>query len=466
MDGGGKKVTAQMSDKRVVIVGGGFAGLSAAYTLMKRGITPLLLEAEDRAGGRGKGEKVDGFSLDMGAFVFTSTYDTAFRLCGELGLPLVPSTMKFGHYRKGRWVTTTPDQSLWNFIRHVRTAITMGFLSPAGMRSGYKVMREIHRQAPYMSFAGDSPLAEIDDDESFGDYLERLRVPEDLQVSLRAPLDMILGDPMPAGQALMRAYIGETMLHSGRVYMPERGIGSLSEALSDACSDAIRVSTPVRRIVVADGTVTGVVVDGETIEADAVICAVPGTKVPDLIPELPDETRRALSAVSYSTGCRVVIGLDHPPLPPGWHGALYPEDDDTPLLLNRTAFLPACAPPGKSILDLLIGRDRARELIPLNDEEIKRELLGAARRKAPPGSALPADDEGLFYRVYRWEEALCMGEPGMLAAMADVPRQIAGSIDNLVLAGDYMRVPSVNGALSSGENAAIEVADLLASLTS
>ena len=462
---GGEKGAGHMCAKRVVIVGGGFAGLSAAYTLMKRGITPLLLEAQERAGGRGKGEKVDGFSLDMGAFVFTSTYDTAFRLCEELGLPLVPSTMKFGHYRKGRWVTTTPDQSLWNFIRHFRAAVTMGFLSPAGMRSGFKVMREIHRQAPYMSFAGDSPLAEIDDEESFGQYLERLRVPEDLQVTLRGPLDMILGDPMPAGQALMRAYIGETMLHSGRVYMPERGIGSLSEALATACSDAIRVSTPASRIVVAGGTATGVVVDGETIEADAVICAVPGTKVSDLIPDLPEETRRALSTVSYSTGCRVVIGLDHAPLPPGWHGALYPEDDDTPLLLDRSVFLPACAPPGKSILDLLIGRERAKELIPLDDDEIKRQMLVAARRKAPPGSNLPGDDEGLFYRVYRWEEALCMGTPGMLAAMANVQGQIAKSIDNLFLAGDYTRVPAVNGALSSGESAAIEVADSLASST-
>ena len=451
-----------MSARRVVIVGGGFAGLSAAYTLMKQGITPLLLEAEDHAGGRGSGERVDGFSLDMGAFVFTSTYDTAFRICEELGLPLVRSQMKFGHYRNGRWVTTTPDQSLWNFIRHLRTAITMGFLSPSGMRSGFKVMRQIHREAEYMSFAGDSPLAEIDDHESFSDYLERLGVPENLQVTLRAPLDMILGDPMPAGQALMRAYIGETMLHAGQVAMPERGVGSLSRALVTACSEAIRVSTPVRRVVVADGAATSVVVDGETIEADAVICAVPGTKVPDLIPNLPAATRRALSTVSYSTGCRVVIGLDHSPLPPGWHGALYPEDNDTPLLLDRSVFLPACAPPGKSLLDLLIGRDRARELIPLDDEEIKRELLGAARRNAPPGSALPGDDEGLFYRVYRWEEALCMGEPGMLAAMADVPGQLAGSIGNLVLAGDYMRVPSVNGALSSGYNAAIEVADLLA----
>ena len=451
-----------MGTRRVVIVGGGFAGLSAAYTLMKRGITPLLLEARERAGGRGMGERVDGFSLDTGAFVFTSTYDTAFRICEELGLPLVRSAMKFGHLRNGRWVTTTPDQSLWNFIRHLRAAAAMGFLSPAGMRSGFTVMRQIHRESRYMSFAGDSPLAEIDDDESFGDYLERLRVPEKLRVTLQGPLKMVLGDPEPAGQALMRAYIGETMLSGGRVSMPERGIGSLSEALATYCSDAIRASTPVRRIVVEDGAATGVVVDGETIAADAVICAVPGTKVPDLIPDLPAATRRALSTVSYSTGCRVVIGLDRPPLPPGWHGALYPEDDDAPLLLDRSVFLPSCAPPGKSILDLLIGRDRARELIPLDDHEIKRQLLGAARRNAPPGSDLPGDDEGLFYRVYRWEEALCMGTPGMLAAAATIPGQLAGRIDNLYLAGDYTRVPSVNGALASGHGAAIQVADLLA----
>ena len=450
-----------MSAERVVIVGGGFAGLSAAYTLMKRGITPLLLEGRERAGGRGMGERVDGFSLDMGAFVFTSTYDTAFGLCEELGLALVPSQMKFGHLRGGRWVTTTPDQSLRSFVRQLPSAWAMGFLSPSGLRAGSRVMRQIYREEEYLSFAGDSRLAEIDDTESYGEYLERMRVPQKLRVTLGGPLEMVLGDPEPAGQALMRAYIGETMLSSGRVYMPERGIGSFSAALADACADAIRVSTPVRRIVVAGGRATGVVVDGETIEADAVICAVPGTKVPDLVPGLPEATRRALGAVNYSTGCRVVIGLDHPPLPPGWHGALYPEDDDTPLLLDRSAFLPACAPPGKSILDLLIGRDRAKELIPLEDDEIKREMLGAARRKAPPGSALPGDHEGLFYRVYRWEEALCMGTPGMLAAVAKIPEQLAGNIDNLFLAGDYMGIPSVNGALSSGHRAATEAVDRL-----
>ena len=373
-----------MSTQRVVIVGGGFAGLSAAYTLKKRGITPLVLEALDRAGGRGKGEEVDGFSLDMGAFVFTSTYDTAFGLCEELGLPLVRSQMKFGHFRNGRWVTTTPEQSMWNFVRHLRTAITMGFGSPAGMRAGSKVMRQMHREEDYLSFASDSPLAEIDDDESYGDYLKRLGVPRSLRLTLDGPLKMVLGDPEPAGQALMRAYIGETMLSSGTVYMPERGIGSFNTALLPRPAPMRSGSRrPSGSIVVADGAATGVVTDGETIKADAVICAVPGTKVPDLVPELPSETRRALSTVSYSTGCRVVIGLDRSPLPAGWHGALYPEDDDAPLLLDRSAFLPDCAPAGHGLLDLLVGRDRARELIPLDDEEIKRQT---ACRRPPPCS--------------------------------------------------------------------------------
>ena len=455
-----------MSAGRVVIVGGGFAGLSAAYTLMKRGITPLLLESSERVGGRGKGEQIDGFSVDMGAFVFTATYDTAFRICEELGLPLVRSQMKFGHLRGGRWVTTSPEGSLGSFVRQIPAAIAMGFGSPKGFRAGTKVMRQIRRQSEYMSFASDSPLAEIDDDdESFGDYLQRLGVPDKLQVTLSGPLEMVLGDPAPAGQALMRAYIGETMLSGGAVSMPERGIGSLSAALAAECADVIRASTPVSRIIVADGRATGVIADGETIDADAVICAVPGTKVAGLVPELPTAVRRALDTVSYSTGCRVAIGVDGSPLPAGWHGALYPEDDDAPLLMDRSKFLPACAPPGKSILDLLVGRDRAKELIPLDDETVKRELLSAARRNAPPGSALPGDDEGHFFRVYRWEEALCMGQPGMLAALAEVPGQLAGSIDSLFLAGDYMGIPSVNGALSTGERTANHVADLLASRT-
>ena len=454
-----------MDARRVVIVGGGAAGLSAAYTLKKRGVAPVLLEANPHVGGRLASERVDGFTIDTGADFFCNSYDAASRMCEELGLSLVRSKMKLGWFRKGRWVTTTPGLSVGNLIRNLPTARTLGLLSPWAMWPVMKLFREILRQPEYLNFSSDSRLSELDGEENFGDYLERLGVSEFQQVTLKGFLEMTMGHVEFSGHAYMRAYLREMLLNADKLYVPANGAGALSHALADACSDAIRVSTPVRRVVIRDGSATSVVVDGGAIEAAAVICAVPPAKALEITPGLPEGVRQTLSKITYSSGCRVVIGLDHPPLPPGWHGALYPEDD-TPLLLDRSSNLPSCAPLGKSTLDMLVGRDRAKELIPLDDEEIKRQMLHDARQKPPPGSKLPGDDEGFFSRVYRWEEAVCMGAPGMFTAVADIRHQLGRYIPNLFLAGDYMRVPSVNGALASGVTAAEEVADLLQSPSS
>ena len=451
-----------MRTKRVIVIGGGAAGLSAAWTLKKRGIDAILLEASDRVGGRLVGDKVDGFSVDAGADFFCSSYDVAFRVCEELGLPLLRSKMKLGWYRNGRWVTTTPGLSLGNLIRNLPAAQALGFLSPRVMWPVQKLFREIFRQSEYLNFSSDSRLAELDGEESFGDYLDRLGVSEALQMTFRGFLEMTMGHIEDAGAAYMRTYLAEMLLKADQIYVPEMGAGALAQALADSCSDAIRVSTPAQQVVIRDGAVTSVLAADGSMEADAVICALPATKVAGLIPDLPGEIRHTLGKVTYSSGCRVVIGLDHPPLPPGWHGALYPEDE-TPLLLDRSINLPTCTPPGRSTLDLLVGRDRAEELFPFDDEEIKRRMLGDVRRNPPPNSALPGDDEGLFARVYRWKEAVCMMSPGMFKAVAEMRRQLDRDVKNLFLAGDYMRVPSVNGALASGIDAAKEVAELLES---
>ena len=83
-------------------------------------------------------------------------------------------------------------------------------------------------------------------------------------------------------------------------------------------------------------------------------------------------------------------------------------------------------------------------------------------QKLLPAPLFPATTKGCSTGCTRGEDALCMGTPGMLAALAKIPGQLAGSIDNLFLAGDYMGIPSVNGALSSGHRSAREAADLLA----
>ena len=460
--GGSTDLETVVGEKRVIIIGGGASGLSAAWTLKKRGIDPILFEANDRVGGRLGGDRVDGFCLDEGADFFCSSYDVAFRMCEELGLRLVGSEMNLGWRRNGRWVLTTPVQSVGALVRNLPAFWTLGFLSPGVVRPILKLVREINRQSEYLNFSSECRIVEIDGEETFGDYLARIGVPDYLKTTLAGFLEMTMGRTEDAGAAYMRTYLAEMLLKADQIYVPEKGAGALSHALAAACGDAVRVSTPVRRVVIRDGAVASVMVDDGPMEADAVICALPATKVADVIPGLPPGIRRTLDGIPYSRGCRVVIGLDHAPLPPGWHGALYPEDD-TPLLLDRSINLPGIAPRGKSTLDLLVGRDRAEELFPLDDEEIKRRMLGDARRNPPPGSALPGDDEGVFTRVYRWREAVCMMPPGMFKAVAEMRRQLGREVKNLFLAGDYMRVPSVNGALASGVNAATEVADMLAS---
>ena len=50
----------------VVVIGGGFAGITAARDLKKRGLQVLLLEARDRLGGRTWHQEVNGFPVELG----------------------------------------------------------------------------------------------------------------------------------------------------------------------------------------------------------------------------------------------------------------------------------------------------------------------------------------------------------------------------------------------------------------
>ncbi len=67
----------QTSERPVVIVGAGLAGLSCAHHLNAAGVGCVILEAGDDVGGRVRTDKVDGFLLDRGFQVFNDAYPDA-----------------------------------------------------------------------------------------------------------------------------------------------------------------------------------------------------------------------------------------------------------------------------------------------------------------------------------------------------------------------------------------------------
>src|SRR5262245_51389812 len=77
----------------VAIIGGGIAGLAAAYELTRRGVSFTVLERAGRAGGVILSEQVDGFTIDGGPDSLLIQKPEAIELCRELGLGdrLVPT---------------------------------------------------------------------------------------------------------------------------------------------------------------------------------------------------------------------------------------------------------------------------------------------------------------------------------------------------------------------------------------
>ena len=70
----------------VVIIGGGIAGLSAAYELSRRGVSFVLLEQRPRPGGVILSEQIDGFTIDGGPDALIIQKPEGIALCNEIGL--------------------------------------------------------------------------------------------------------------------------------------------------------------------------------------------------------------------------------------------------------------------------------------------------------------------------------------------------------------------------------------------
>jgi len=79
-------VTGADDDPRVVVVGGGMAGLVAAYQLAVDGLRPLLLEASGAVGGPVARHTVAGVDLDAGAESFAVSRPSVTELLTDLGL--------------------------------------------------------------------------------------------------------------------------------------------------------------------------------------------------------------------------------------------------------------------------------------------------------------------------------------------------------------------------------------------
>jgi monoamine oxidase len=82
---------ARSYEADVIVVGAGLSGMIAARKLLEAGLDPLVLEADDRVGGRILTEEVlPGVPVELGAQWIGDTHQRMFALAAELGVETFP----------------------------------------------------------------------------------------------------------------------------------------------------------------------------------------------------------------------------------------------------------------------------------------------------------------------------------------------------------------------------------------
>ncbi|MCY4641313.1 MAG: NAD(P)/FAD-dependent oxidoreductase [Gammaproteobacteria bacterium] len=445
---------------KILVIGAGAAGLATAWTLAARckdGKCRIrVLEASDRVGGRMFCEEIDGFHVNGGASVINESFATARDLARQLDVELWRSPKSKGGqcYAGGRFWGLYVGGSLKQTLQ---TLYTM-FFSPqhtlAGNLEFMRLYAMLKKRARDLDFEDHSRMLDLDTGESFAEFARTNSFTRYLKQAGELDLNCFTaGSSEQVGAAYGMSLLWLwTFNPATRSCLPRQGISALANALAVACKSFIHVSTTVERIIVENGKVRGVVTaSGEKIEADAVICATPASTAARIIPELPGELRAVLERISYSSCCHVAFGLDANILAEGSHAALFPPESPTFLTMvsNMAAMTPDAAPSGKTLVHALIIGEHARALFVLDDNEIVRRVLEEMRRYF---RTMP--EHPLFAKVYRWPEAFCLSPGGMLRDMQDMRIRLGKNVRGLYLAGDYTRLPSLNGAMKSGVDAA------------
>jgi hypothetical protein len=112
--------------RRVVVVGGGIAGLAAAFRLQQAGCAVTVLEKDGRVGGRMSTIEHNGYLIDAGASVLMSNYTRMLRLISDAGLSsdIQPTSDLIGFLR---------DSTVHRFRAHARRDLLRSrLLSPRG----------------------------------------------------------------------------------------------------------------------------------------------------------------------------------------------------------------------------------------------------------------------------------------------------------------------------------------------
>ncbi len=257
----------------VIVVGAGFAGLSAARELTRLGRDVVVVEGRDRVGGRSYTGTVAGAPVDLGATFVGPTQNAVLALAAELGCDTVPT------YRRGKNLIRWRGR-----VRSYRSTIPrLSILELVDVSRIQWRFERICRKVP-VADPWTSPIAGQLDAQSLEEWLRSLHAGASTR-DLMAIMARVTWGCEPDAVSMLHAVryikaaggLGPMLDVEGGAQQDRFPAGTQQIALrmAEELGDRVVLGAPVRRIDRGSDGVLTVVSDRGEFRARAVIVAVP-----------------------------------------------------------------------------------------------------------------------------------------------------------------------------------------------
>src|ERR1043165_8477314 len=467
---------------RIVIIGGGIAGLSAAYYAKKKlaDAQVTLIESSDRWGGKITTDRVEfdegQFIIEGGPDTFLATKPYATALCKELGLA-------------DRLHGTNPSQKNTYVLHHNKLEPLpdgLAMMIPTNVQSILKSRLVSWLGKARMGLDFIQPAKAVNDDESLGAFVSR-RLGREAYDNLIEPLmsGIYAGDGDQLSLASTFPYLRDLELKYGSLargalklrkqtngkavqgsrsafLTPTTGLAEIVEALVqnlEANNVDLRLNTSVTRISELEPGFRVELEDNSALEADSVILATPAYVSGTLLDALNPTLAYVLQSIPYTSTATISLAYRRSdvPRPLDGYGYIIPRREGRRALActwTSTKF-PHRAPEGYALIRVFVGR--AGENIPWNEND----LLALAREELNLTLGITA--EPILARVFMWDKAM----PQYNLGHPEILNQIDSELENhpgLALAGNGYRGIGIPDCIHSGELAVDKILNEVRSL--
>jgi oxygen-dependent protoporphyrinogen oxidase len=418
----------------VAVIGGGIAGLTVAYRMVRRGPDPVVFEAGPIPGGKLRAIDVGDLRVEAGADAFIARKPWAVDLCRELGVPTIAPGASGTYLWTVRGLEPFVRDAPFGIPGDVGDVLRWPGLSSAGRRRAVGDLLIRRRRDGVEETLGGLLRRRLGDeatDRAVAPLLAGLYAGDVDRLSARATFPELVawedsqGSLIRGSQAARRA---TDRVGAGPMFRkPEGGMDRLTGALVAALDGRIRTGWSVGSL-------------EELGDVDAVVLATPAFESARLLADRAPSVAADLAAISYvSTG---VVALAYPegtqPSLPDGTGFVVPRG-----MAPMTACTwlsskwPADAWGSRAVLRCYVGADGEEDVLDADDED----LIEACARHVAAVVPLPNRPEAAA--VHRWPRALPQFEVGHLERVARIREGLPAGIFVAGSAYDGVGIPDV-----------------------